>query len=108
VNALDKPEEVSAVMEEIGHPPIIAPPQQKFPWEFTLVAASVVAAFVGSVLFGVPPLITLLASGRYVLKHGKKSSLTTLLAAMGISLVGLILGVVVSCFWWFYLRLYRE
>jgi hypothetical protein len=107
VNALDKPEEVSAAMEEIGHPPIIVTPHQKFPWEFTLVATSVVAAFVGSILFGVPALLTLLASGKYLLKHGKKSNLTTLLAAMGISLVGLVVGVVVSCFWWFNLRLHR-
>ena len=107
VNALDKPEEVSAAMEEIGHPPMRVAPQHKFPWEFSLVAGSVVASFLGVLLFGALPLITLLASGKYLLRHGRKANTTAVFAAMGISLVGLMVGVVVSCFWWLNLRLHR-
>jgi FHA domain len=106
VNILDKPEEVTEVMEEIGHPPMIIQPV-RFPWEFAFLAASVVASLVGLLAFGALALATLLLSGIYLLKHGRKTKVPILLAAMAVSLVGLLAGVVVSCIWWLNLPLHH-
>ena len=105
VNVLDKPEEVAEVMEEIGHPPTLTPQHHRFPWEFAMLAASVVGSLLGLLVFGAVPLLTMTASGIYLLKHGRKTRVPVLVAAMGVSLLGLIAGVVVSCFWWMNLRL---
>jgi hypothetical protein len=106
VNILDKPEEVNAAMEEIGHPPVLpAAPVRTFPWEFALLASSVVGSLVGLLLFGALALATMIAAGVYLLKHGRRSRVPVLLAAIGVSLVGLVAGVVVSCFWWLNLHL---
>src|SRR2546430_9707828 len=105
VNILDKPEEVAEVMEEIGHPPTLTSHQHRFPWEFAMLAASVVGSLLGLLVFGAVPLLTMTGSGIYLLKHGRKTRVAVLVAAMGVSLLGLIAGVVVSCFWWLNLRL---
>lgn len=105
VNVLDKPEEVAEQMEEIGHPPVLIPPQHTFPWEIALLAASVVGSLLGLLVFGVIALATLVCAGMYLLKHGRKTRVPMLVASMAISVVGLIAGVVVSCFWWLNLRL---
>jgi hypothetical protein len=108
VNVLDKPEEVDAAMEEIGHPPVIVAPQRTFPWEFALLAASLAASLIGLLLFGALALVTMFASGMYLLRLGRKCRVPVLVAAMGLSLVGLIAGVVVSCFWWLNLHLHTR
>ena len=108
VNVLDKPEEVDAAMEEIGHPPAIITPMRTFPWEFALLAASLAGSLLGLLLFGVLALGTMAASGMYLLRCGRKCRVPVLVAAMGLSLVGLIAGVVVSCFWWLNLHLHSR
>jgi hypothetical protein len=105
VNVLDKPEEVADAMEEIGHPPPPVHHHHRFPWEFAMLAASVVGSLLGLLIFGAVPLLTMLGSGVYLLKHGRKCRVPALLSAMGVSLLGLVAGVVVSCFWWLNLRL---
>jgi hypothetical protein len=106
VNILDKPEEVTEVMEEIGHPPMLIQ-QVKFPWEFSFLGISVIASLISIITFGIPALASMLLSGIYLLKHGRKTRVPILLAAMGVSLVGLIAGVAVSCIWWLNLSLHH-
>jgi hypothetical protein len=107
VNILDKPEEVAAVMEELGHPPMMTPPSHKFPYEYAFLAASVVGSRLGLLVFGSTALVTMVMSGVYLLRHGRRARVPVLLTAMVISLVGLLGGVLVSCFWWLGLRLHR-
>jgi hypothetical protein len=71
-----------------------------------MLAASVVGSLLGLLVFGAVPLLTMIGSGLYLLKHGRKTRVAVLVAAMGVSLLGLIAGVVVSCFWWLNLRLH--
>ena len=107
MNILETPEEASEATEEIGHPPAYVPPQHRFPWEFAMLAASVIGSLLGLLLFGALALATMLVAGVYLLKHGRKVRVQVLVAAMGVSLIGLIAGVVVSCFWWLGLHLHR-
>ena len=101
VNVLDKPDDVEAVMEEIGHPPPVDQLRQhRLPWEFVLLAASVVGSLLGLLVFGAVALATMRVSGGYLLRQGRKSRVPVLVAAMGVSLVGIIAGVLVSSFWW--------
>ena len=106
VNVLDKTEEVAEEeVEEIGHPPEIVPRERAFSWEFALLGASVIGSIIGLLLFGMLPLITLIASGAYLFKQRQEARMPVLLLTMIVSLVGLIAGLVVSCMWWLNLHL---
>jgi predicted RNA-binding Zn-ribbon protein involved in translation (DUF1610 family) len=107
VSVLDKPAEVDPAAEEIGHPPAIVSSQNRFPWEFALLAASVVGSLLGLLLFGALALLTLCAAGFYFLRNRRKARVPVLLAAMGVSLIGVIAGVGLSCFWWLGWHLHR-
>ena len=99
VNVLAE-EEAPEPAEEIGHPPTLEPSQHAFPWEFALLSASVLGSLLGLLAFGTTALIAMLFSGWYLLKHGRRTRVPILLAAMAVSLIGLVAGVIVSCLWW--------
>jgi len=66
------------------------------PWDAALVGASVVGSLLGLLLFGSLSLIVLVASGAYLL-HRRTAWVA---AALVISLIGFVAGVMVSGLWW--------
>jgi hypothetical protein len=99
VDALTEKEE-SHQPEEIGHPPMPTPHQHAFPWEYALLSASVLGSLLGLLAFGSTALIAMLFSGWYLLKNRRNTRVPILLTAMVLALLGLIAGIIVSCFWW--------
>ncbi len=66
------------------------------PWDAALVGASVVGSLLGLLLFGTLALIVAVASGAYLLRRRT----AWVAAAVVISLIGFIAGVMVSGLWW--------
>jgi hypothetical protein len=75
----------------------------RIPAEHALLAGSVASLLIGALAFGVPSLITLVASLVYLKRQRRVRvirSSKVLLAAIALSLLGMAVGVAVSYLWW--------
>ena len=78
-------------------------PSNRFPWEFALLAASVIGTLIGLLAFGVPPFIVATIAALMSLKRREDPTRKTgvVMACVGLALVGTVGGIVISSWWWF-------
>ena len=97
VDAL-KPKSAEPAPEEL--PPPIEQPLERLPWDFLLLGASTLAMVASTITYGVPSILAAALVGRRMwrtrdFKHPIR------VAAAGACIVGIVVGVLVSRFWWF-------
>jgi pSer/pThr/pTyr-binding forkhead associated (FHA) protein len=93
----------AAVLEEEAKAaavPVNIEPPTKTPWEVILLAASLIGSLIGTLSFGIPAAIVTVIS-LVMLAKGKIGKQGVLAAAMVLSLVGIVVGLALSDFWWF-------
>jgi hypothetical protein len=76
-----------------------AEPPVRTPWELLLLAGSAVASLVGALLFGLPAAIVATASLVLLIRR-KDARRGLLVAALLLSLIGVVIGLALSDFWW--------
>lgn len=85
--------------EEVGHPPMQSY-QHRFPWEFAILGGSIVLALLGLLLFGGLSIITGTVAVIFYLRHRRSTHRFAIFAAIAVSVLGLLTGLVVSQIWW--------
>lgn len=78
-------------------------PANRFPWEFALLAASVLGTLIGLLAFGVPPLLVAAIAAVMAMRRREDPDRRTgvVAACVGLALIGTALGVMISSWWWF-------
>jgi hypothetical protein len=77
----------------------VAVDEDRFPWEFALLGGSVASLVLGVLAFGVPSTFVAVATAIMTLRRGKKR--VGILAVSGaVAIVGLVVGLEISSFWW--------
>jgi hypothetical protein len=73
-----------------------------FPWEFVILIGSVIGSLIGALTFGVPALLVGIAAVLYGIKHpGDKAHRGVMIISTVACIVGVLIGVLLSRFWWF-------
>lgn len=97
VNAL-KPVSVTEA-EQKAQAAVAAEPPVRTPWELLLLAGSVIGSLIGALLFGLPAAVVAVASiAMLIRRQDAKRGLLT--AALLVSLIGVLIGLALSDFWW--------